>query len=292
MRPTIISGTKNTPEPRPDAAMTRTIDTAIHDIAVGDGHVRVETAGRGTPIVLLHGWALDRSLWRRQVEALADRFMLVAIDRRGFGGSSAPPGLRREGSDLMILLNRLGLDRIVLVGMSQGGRVALHFAMDHPDRMLGLVLQGAPLDGFQPEPRGADRIPISSYAALVRDGRIDRMRMLWRDHPLMRVADPAAQRAIAEMLDGYDGRDLAAPALPLTAMAGDLEAIHAPALVVTGEEDTPWRHLVGDAIAYGLPNGRRARTAGGHLCNLTHADGYNALLDGFVRWIEPARQPQ
>ena len=58
---------------------------------------------------------------------LADRFRLVAIDRRGFGRSTAPPDLNREVADLVAVRDALGLDRMVLVGMSQGGRVALHY---------------------------------------------------------------------------------------------------------------------------------------------------------------------
>src|SRR5690606_38037375 len=143
----------------------------------------------------------------------------------------------------------LQLGRMTIVGMSQGGRVALQFALAYPERVAGLVLQGAPLDGVLPEPRGDDAIPIAAYAGLVRDGHIDRMRRRWGAHPLMR-APAALALSVAGLLDAYEGRDLrsAAPA-PLWAGAGELEAIFGPALVVTGEHDTRWRQLVGDALA-------------------------------------------
>ena len=265
--------------------------TTILDIAVDDGSIQVEIAGSGPPIVLLHGWALDRRVWRAQVETLASRYRLVAVDRRGFGRSTAPPDLARELDDLVAIQRTLQLGRMTLVGMSQGGRVALQFALAYPERVAGLVLQGAPLDGFLPEPRGDDAIPITAYAGLVRDGRIDRMRRLWAAHPLMRA--PAALRhEVGELLDAYEGRDLRDDASPmLSSIAGELEAIFAPALVVTGERDTRWRQLVGDAIAYGIPNSRRAVVAEGeHLCNLTHPQAFNELLAGFVAGIA-ARQP-
>jgi pimeloyl-ACP methyl ester carboxylesterase len=76
---------------------------------------------------------------------------------------------------------------------------------------------------------------------------------------------------------------VAAAAHELTAIADDLGAIHAPALVITGEQDTPWRQLVGDALAYGMPHSRRATIAGAsHLCNLTHPVAFNALLAEFI----------
>lgn len=238
--------------------------------------------------MLLHGWSLDRRVWQPQFGALTRRFRLVAIDRRGFGRSSAPPDLAAEVGDLLAVRDALDLDRMVVVGMSQGGRVALHFALAHPEHVAGLVLQGAPLDGFEPAPRGADLIPLTSYAALVRQSGLERMKALWRRHPLMQADGADARRLFDAMLADYQGRDLLAGAAHgLGPAVGDLEAVYAPALVITGEHDLPWRQLVGDALAYGLPHARRARIPGaGHLCNVGHAEAFNTLVADFVARIE------
>lgn len=256
----------------------------VLDIPVSGGSLAVERVGRGVPVVLLHGWAVDRRIWAPQIEALADRFELIVPDRRGFGASTAPPGLAAETADLLTILARLDVEQAVIVGMSQGGRVALRFAVTHPERMHGLVFQGAPLDGFAPEPRGGDAIPIDLYRALVREGQLARMKEMWRAHPLMHAVTHTARARLDRLLADYDGRDLLNPGpdavAPLADMLGEVKA---PALVVTGEYDTPWRQLVGDALAYGLPHARRVRVAGaGHLCNLTHAEAFNELLAGFV----------
>lgn len=235
----------------------------------------VETWGAGAALLLLHGWALDRRVWAPQ-RPLADRFRLIALDRRGFGGSTAPPDLAAEVSDLLAVREALGLGPIILVGMSQGARTALQFALRYPDHVAGLVLQGAPLDGFQPGPRGEDSIPLWTYRTLLHDDRLAEMKALWRDHPLMRGAD------VGDILDSYDGRDLLGPEGPAAPLAGALGDIEAPALVLTGEEDVPWRQLVGDALAYGLPNARRERIGGGHLCNLSRPAAYNALVASFA----------
>jgi pimeloyl-ACP methyl ester carboxylesterase len=160
--------------------------------------------------------------------------------------------------------------------MSQGGRVALQFALAYPDRVAGLILQGAPLNDFLPPRRGEDIVPIDAYRALVREGRIAEMKRDWGGHALMRGVDSA------QLLAGYDGRDLLAPAGPAAPIAGSLGEIDSPALVVTGSSETPWLDLVGDALAYGLANARRARVPGGHLCNWSHPQPYNEMVDEFA----------
>ena len=163
--------------------------------------------------------------------------------------------------------------------MSQGGRVALHFALRHRDRVAGLFLQGAPLPGFLPAATGADSVPIERFRQLLQAGRIDEMKALWRTHELMRGIDSE------KLLAAYQGRDLLLPPVPAPPIAEALGEIEAPALVVTGEEEIPWLQLVGDAIAYGLPNARRARLPGPHLCNITDPGPYNRSLAEFAGGI-------
>ncbi len=245
------------------------------EISVAGGALAIACAGAGAPLVFLHGWTLDGRAWGPQT-ALADRFRLIVPDRRGFGRSTAPFDIEAETDDLIAVRAALGLERMILIGMSQGGRVALRFAHRHPELVAGLVLQGAALDGFHPEPTGADEIPLSDYRALARAGRLDEIKAHWSDHTLMHGVDTA------ELLADYDGRDLLPDERPAEPMADKLGAISAPALVLTGEEDVPWRQLVADALAYGMPNARRERLPGGHLCNLSHAAAYNARIAAFA----------
>ena len=242
---------------------------------VAGGAIAGESLGGGTALLLLHGWALDRKAWAPQ-RILGDRFRLIIADRRGFGRSSAPPDVAAETEDLLAICDMLGIERAILVGMSQGGRVALQFALAYPDRVSGMILQGAPLGDFLPARRGEDHVPIDDYRDLIRGGRIAEMKRQWGDHALMRGVD--SERLLA----GYDGRDLLAPAGPAAPLAGALGGIGAPTLVVTGLSETPWLDLVGDALAYGLPDARRARVPGGHLCNWSHPDPYNALVARFA----------
>lgn len=260
------------------------------EIPVPDGALFVcgPSEGSGPAVVLLHGWTLDHRVWDPQVAGLGASARLVALDRRGFGRSTAPPGLGREPEDVLAVLDALGIGCALLVAQSQAGRVALSVAARAPDRIAGLVLQGAPLEGFLPGPDLQDRIPIDRYASLVRAGRVAAMKEAWAAHPMMRTRNPRAQALISGMLVDYAARDLAAPGDAGPSIGADrLGAVAVPALIVTGEEDTRWRRLVGDALAYGLPKARRIEFEdAGHLCNLCRPKAFNAALMEFLQELE------
>lgn len=255
----------------------------IEDIAVSGGSIRAEIAGKGLPLVLLHGWTLNRRCWDAHFELLSRRFQVVAIDRRGFGDSTAPAGLAFEADDLVALQDALALGPMVLVAMSQAGRPALRFAVDFPERLAGLVLQGIPLDELRPPPQSEERIPIDLYAALARRGFLGRVKAMWSAHPLMQVSSDSQRRRVGRLLAHYDGRDLAAagPAGP-GARLEQLGRLDVPALVVTGREETRWRRRTAEAIAETMPMARLKVMAGGHLCSITHARKFSGLIEEFA----------
>jgi pimeloyl-ACP methyl ester carboxylesterase len=114
--------------------------------------------GHGKCLVLVHGNAETRQVWRPQIEYFARRYRVVAPDLRGHGDSEKPVGAYPIGTfvgDLLRLLDTLGIDRAVIAGHSMGGRVAMSFALEHPGRVRGLVLAGTSATPFD---RAGERI--------------------------------------------------------------------------------------------------------------------------------------
>src|SRR5690348_16530572 len=105
--------------------------------------------GAGQPIVLIHGWALDLEMWAPQVAAFTRGFRVIRMDRHGFGASRAAPSLVEDVKAIAELIERLDLQNVVLVGMSQGARVALALAECLPRRLVRLVLDGAPWESVE-----------------------------------------------------------------------------------------------------------------------------------------------
>ena len=88
------------------------------------GCLRYSTAGTGEPVVLLHGFGLDASMWDPQWPVLQREFRVIRYDLRGFGGSSLPDGAYSHSEDLRGLLDHLGARPAHVIGLSMGGRMA------------------------------------------------------------------------------------------------------------------------------------------------------------------------
>ena len=160
----------------------------------------------------------------------------MAVDRRGFGESSAPADLAEEPADVARVAAALGISRYHLVGLSQGGKVALAHAATQPVGLERLVVIGAPIAAELAVPH--ETVPAAEMAAPARAGKLSEMRQMWLAHPLT-AGRPEVRAAMAAMLLGYDGRDLVSPGRPLTVTPDDVKRIAVRATALAGEDDTP-----------------------------------------------------
>src|SRR5689334_23056347 len=102
-----------------------------------------EEHGSGMPLVLLHGFPFDHTIWARQLADVSDTSRVLAPDLPGFGSSPLPPPqpeLNNYVEAVRAWADAVGLHRFVLVGHSMGGHVALNFAQHYAGRLLGLGL--------------------------------------------------------------------------------------------------------------------------------------------------------
>jgi pimeloyl-ACP methyl ester carboxylesterase len=102
-----------------------------------------ERYGSGLPVVCLHGYPLDHSIWNPLIPLLEPKVQLILPDLRGHGRSPvpcAPYSMQDMAEDVKVLLDDLSLQKVVLIGQSMGGYIALQFARSYPDRLSGLIL--------------------------------------------------------------------------------------------------------------------------------------------------------
>lgn len=256
--------------------------------------LRYRDEGRGPAVLLLHGWSLDLDMWEPQVAQLRDSFRLVRFDRRGFGLSSGEASLIADATDALSLCDRLHLERISCVGMSQGARVALQLCQLAPERLSCLVLDGPPRDLTAMSAEDASDVPLSKYRELIARGDLDAFRHQWQRHPLMRLEtrDSHSRSLLQRMIARYSGGDLLrdSPARESRWRRATLASLRTPVLVLTGEHDLPDRVQAADQLAGKLPAAERAVIASArHISNLDNPPAYNAVLRAFLERHAVAR---
>jgi pimeloyl-ACP methyl ester carboxylesterase len=245
-------------------------------------------AGRGLPLVLLHGFPFDRSMWDAQVEALSSRFRLVVPDLRGFGGSVAPPGpvsMDRFADDVAALLDHLELPRAAIGGLSMGGYVAFAFARRHPGRVQALVFCDTKAVADTPEARKG-RAEMAAFVA-------DRGVAPIAERMLPRLLAPATLQGRPDVVERVRGMILRASVnAVLGALAGMadrpdstplLSGFRCPVLFLVGAQDALSPPEEAEGMCARVPGGRRVVVPeAGHLSPMENPAVVNEALAGFL----------
>lgn len=243
-------------------------------------------AGQGKPVVLIHGVGMQSEAWGPQIEALSDKYRIVALDMPGHGGSSLLP----EGSQLPAFVEwfrhammALDLGRISLAGHSMGALVAAGYAVSHPEDIARVAL----VNGVycrSPEARAA----VEVRADQIRCGSFDLETPLKRwfgETPTERAAREEVRGWLSEVNPRGYATAYSAFARGDRTYADQLREITCPFLAVTGDEDLNSTPAMSRAMADAVPLGRSVVIPGHrHLVNLTAPDQVNAALRDWLRW--------
>lgn len=242
-----------------------------------------DSGGDGPPVVLAHGFLMDRSMFEPQIDALGGDYRLITWDARGFGQTefdSLPFSFWDLARDCLGLLDRLDIDRGVLGGMSQGGFIALRAALLAPERVRALILLDSQAGTEDPEAvllyqgmldewvKEGPSDEIATFVAdLILDDPDEKRRWIatWRARPKELMREPG--RCLLERDDITDR----------------LGEIACPALVVHGTSDTAISMDAAEALAAGLPGARDVvKVPGAHAANLTRPEPVNQAIRTFL----------
>ena len=224
-----------------------------------DIHHHFIEAGRGEPLLLLHGNGEDSRYFSGQIDALAQRFHVYALDTRGHGQTprgSAPFTIRQFAEDLLGFMDAHEIEWAHLLGFSDGGNIALVFALRHPERVGRLILNGANLN-----PAGVKRsvqIPIE---------------LGYRFASLFARKSESARRK-AELLGLMVNDPNIDPA--------DLAKIRSKTLVIAGTMDMIKSEHTRQ-IAAGIPDAQLVFLEGDHFIAGKHPEAFNRAVLAFLR---------
>ena len=128
---------------------------------VGDVNMYYEIHGKGEPLVLIYGYAGDSGLWFRQIPVLSKKYRVIAFDNRGVGRSDKPNisyTMAMMAGDIAGLLDIIGIDAAHIFGISMGGMIAQHFALNYPQRVISLILGCTFCGGVRSIPIGPEAL--------------------------------------------------------------------------------------------------------------------------------------
>jgi pimeloyl-ACP methyl ester carboxylesterase len=224
-------------------------------------------------------------MWERQIAALSRRRRVVAPDLRGFGATElgdGAAGMDKYADDLARLLDRMGLERVALAGLSMGGYIAFAFLRRHRERVSALILadtraQPDTDEGRQAREKNA-RLAEEQGPGALADQMLPKL--------LAGGASEALRAEVRRLIEANDRRGIAAALRAMAARPDStpmLASLDMPTLVIVGAEDGLTPPDDARAMNAALPNSRLVEIPGaGHLANLEAPDAFNEAIDEFL----------
>ena len=293
--------------------MHSSADHPLQTVLLPDGaRLAVEIHGEGPPLLLLHGFPLDHSMWVGQLP-LARSYQLIMPDQRGFGASSCPAGSQGPASieqladDAAALREGLGVQGPVAVcGLSRGGYVAQHLAVRHPRLVGSLILVDTKLEADTPEAR-AGRGELAAKVSRLGQEVVARAMI---PNLLAAASEATAKQAqsVAVIQDRHRATCVfaltrmihACPVATITAalaalgarpdMSAAMHGVACPVLLVVGALDTITPPACLERAAGIFPRARLRIVPGwGHMTPLEAPEIFNAEVEDFLRAVAADR---
>lgn len=251
--------------------------------------------GEGIPLLFIHGYPLNRSLWEPQIDSLSKIACCIAPDLRGFGetplpaaGPVAPEALSMElyADDCLQLLDALNITRpIVVAGLSMGGYIALSFYRKYQQRVAGLVLMATRADADTPEGR-QKRDETINIARAEGTQAISSMMLPKMMAPITYKTKPELVSRVAKMMGGATVPGIIGSLQAMKSRSDSsslLTSIAHPTLILHGIDDQLISSVEAETMAAAIPQAYLELVpAAGHLPNLEQPELTNHHLSQFI----------
>jgi Predicted hydrolases or acyltransferases (alpha/beta hydrolase superfamily) len=250
-----------------------------------------DDAGKGQPVLLLHGFPFNRTMWRAQVEALQGAYRFITPDLRGHGETEIAETATMDemAEDAAALLDELKIERAVVGGLSMGGYVTLAFYQKFPERVRALILADTrPQDDTDEAKKAREQQALKALQegmTPIADGLLPK---LIAEETFEELPEVAAR--LREMMHGMDARGTAA-ALRGMAQRKDrtalLRKIDVPTLIIVGSRDAITPPEVSHEMQSEIRGSRLEIMEGaGHVSNLERPAEFNRALQEFLDGLQ------
>ena len=261
-----------------------------------NAQIYYETAGTGTPFVMIHAGVADQRQWNNEFAFFANNYQVLRYDMRGYGKSEPVEGEFNPMNDLVTILNALGLhEPILLMGCSMGGGLAMDFALEYPTRVKALIMVGSGPSGLEldvPAPaKFADAEKAFEAGDLDLVAEIETQ--IWFDgmNRTPEQVDQSMRKLAYEMNRlalAHEAKQLGKRLPNAATPAFDrLAELRIPVLIIVGAHDTPYILAAANYMTEKLASARKVTIEdAAHLPNMDHPDEFQKavrdFLDGFL----------
>ena len=263
-------------------------------VSVDNGTLYYETEGQGHPLVLIHAGFLDRRMWDPQFNLFSKNYQVIRYDVRGYGRSSKAQDKFSDIEDLHALLKHLHVDKAHIIGVSNGGRIAIDFTTNYPSMVSALILVGAGVSGYQNTPEEAavwkefDR-QMAPQEDLVKQGKLAEAAMMDID-AWASAQDPESRKKIVTI--ALENAHVPVDNPWKLQVSPDppgymrLAEIRAPTLVMVGDRDVKGMQLIATTIHSKIPDSKHLVVNGAdHIVNTSRPDEFNRAVFDFLRGL-------
>ena len=256
---------------------------------IDDIQMAYTDTGMGRPVVLIHGYPFNRSLWNEQVAELSHSYRVIVPDLRGFGESDASEGaatMDRMAQDVALLLDHLAISRAVIGGLSMGGYVALAFYKQFQSRVRALILadtraQADTGEAKQTRAQQAEKALAEGMAGIA-DAMLPKLLT-----PETVSKRPEIVKRVRDMMLKTKPEGTAAALLGMAQRDDQtqlLAQISSPALIIVGAEDAITPVADSEKMHKAIAGSRLVVLENaGHVSNLERTEEFNQHLLDFLR---------
>jgi 3-oxoadipate enol-lactonase len=257
-------------------------------VTVDEVKLAYDDVGSGAPVLLIHGFPFNRSLWNDQVTELSKSHRIIIPDLRGFGESDSSPGtvtMTRMAHDVAALMDALNIPQAIIGGLSMGGYVVLAFYKEFPSRVRGLILadtrpQGDTEEGKQGRAQQAARA-LSEGMAPIADSMLPKLLT-----PETVAKHPEVVKRVRDMMMKTKPEGAAAALLGMAAREDQTELlskINVPALILVGKHDAITPVADSEQMHAKIAGSKLVIIEGaGHVSNIEQAETFNRAVKEFL----------
>jgi pimeloyl-ACP methyl ester carboxylesterase len=259
------------------------VHTQVNNITIG-----YSDHGTGLPIVFLHAFPLNRTMWVTQARLLSSQFRIITIDLRGHGESDAPLWrytLEQSADDVRALLDHLEIQQALFVGLSMGGYILFSFYRKYAARVKGLILADTRAQADTEEGKNG-RFQLAQIAykkgpSAIADNMIPKLLS-----PSTIQTNPDLVRQVRAMIEGNQISGIAGDLMAMAERPDSvplLSQITCPTQIIVGELDQATPPSDAKLMVNQIPNARLTIIPNAaHLANLEQPEAFNQIVGSFA----------